>query len=44
MVYMADSGTVQPKPVAGQNFIMTGNGDIIDIVVQNLPANANGAR
>lgn len=42
MVYFAD-GAVQPQPVAGQQFMRVGNGDTIDIILQNLPANANGA-
>ncbi len=42
MVYFAD-GAVQPQPVAGQQFVRVGNGDTIDIIIQNLPANANGA-
>lgn len=43
MVYMADSGTVQLQPVAGQQFITVGGGEVIDVIIQNLPANANGA-
>lgn len=42
MVYFAD-GAVQPQPVAGQQFVRVGNGDTVDIILQNLPANANGA-
>ena len=42
MVYFAD-GAVQPQPVAGQQFVRMGNGDTVDIILQNLPANANGA-
>ncbi|KAK9837176.1 hypothetical protein WJX81_008696 [Elliptochloris bilobata] len=42
MVYMADSATPQAEPVAGQQFVTVGGGDVIDVIIQNMPANANG--
>jgi hypothetical protein len=41
-VYLED-GTPSPSyPVAGQEYAVLQNGDVVDVVLQNLAANANG--
>jgi hypothetical protein len=44
MVYLAGGDAAgQPRPVAGQQFVVARDGEVIDVVIQNLAANANGA-
>jgi hypothetical protein len=43
MVYLAGDAAGQPRPVAGQQYVVARDGEVIDVVIQNIAANANGA-
>lgn len=41
-LYLSDGSPSPTYPVAGQRFMPLQTGDVVDIVLQNLAANANG--
>lgn len=41
--YLEDGSPSPLAPVAGQDFMLLDVGDVVDVVLQNLPGNANGA-
>ncbi len=43
MVYLAGDAAGQPRPVAGQQYVVARDGEVIDVIIQNIAANANGA-
>ncbi|CAL8462933.1 g2467 [Coccomyxa elongata] len=40
--YLEDGSPSPLAPVAGQEFMLLEVGDVVDVILQNLPANANG--
>lgn len=42
-LFLADGSPAPSQPVAGQEFMMLSRGDVVEVVLQNLAANANGA-
>lgn len=43
-MYVEDGSPSPAVPVPGQDFMPLRVGDVVDVILQNLPANANGAR
>ena len=41
-MYLEDGSPAPAMPVAGQDFMPLTKGDVVDVIVQNLAANANG--
>ena len=41
-LYLDDGSPAPSYPVAGQRFMPLRTGDVVDVVVQNMAANANG--
>lgn len=41
--YLEDGSPSPLAPVAGQEYMLLQVGDVVDVILQNLPANANGA-
>ena len=41
-LYLDDGSPSPTYPVAGQEFMPLKTGDVVDIVIQNMAANANG--
>ena len=42
-LYLDDGSPAPSYPVAGQRFMPLRTGDVVDVVIQNMAANANGA-
>ena len=42
-MYLEDGSPSPAMPMAGQDFMPLQKGDVVDVILQNLPANANGA-
>lgn len=42
-LFLEDGSPAPTQPVAGQEFIALTKGDVVDVILQNLAANANGA-
>ena len=42
-LYLNDGSPAPSYPVAGQRFMPLRIGDVVDVVIQNMAANANGA-
>ena len=40
--YLEDGSPSPVAPVAGQDFMLLQVGNVVDVILQNLPANANG--
>ena len=41
-LFLANKTPVPTAPVAGQEFMALQKGDVVDVILQNLAANANG--
>ncbi len=41
-LFLEDGSPAPTQPVAGQEFMALTKGDVVDVVLQNLAANANG--